>query len=54
MYITLAIYRLNIMFRHMPLPRDTSVFESEIIIVCYESVPWETAKLCPKTDFRNL
>ena len=33
MYFTQAIYRLNIMFRHMPVPRDTSV-----IIVCCESV----------------
>ena len=33
MYFTQAIYRLNIMFRHMPVPRDTS-----ILIVCCESV----------------
>ena len=32
-----AIYRLNIMFRHMPVPRDTSV-SRQIIIVCCESV----------------
>ena len=25
MYFTQAIYRINIMFRHMPVPRDTSV-----------------------------
>ena len=37
MYFTLAIYMLNIMFRYMPLPRDTSVLR-KIIIVCYESV----------------
>ena len=37
MNFTLAIYRLNIMFRHMPVPRDTSVLR-EIIIVCCESV----------------
>ena len=30
------IYRLNIMFRHMPVPRDTSVLR-QIIIVCCES-----------------
>ena len=35
MYFTQAIYRLNIMFRHMPLPRDT-LFPS--VIVCCESV----------------
>ena len=50
MYFTQAIYRLNIMFRHMPVPRDTSV-SRQIIIVCCE---WETPKLCPKTDLRNL
>ena len=33
MYFTKAIYRLNIMFRHMPVPRDTSV-SRQIIIVC--------------------
>ena len=32
-----AIYRLNIMFRHMPVPRDTSV-SRQIIIVCCELV----------------
>ena len=37
MYFTQAIYRLNIMFRHMPVPRDTSV-SRQIIIVCCESV----------------
>ena len=37
MYFTLAIYRLNIMFRHMPVPRDTSVLR-DIIIACCESV----------------
>ena len=37
MYFTEAIYRLNIMFRHMPVPRDTSV-SRQIIIVCCESV----------------
>ena len=31
------LYRLNIMFRHMPVPRDTSVLR-QIIIVCCESV----------------
>ena len=31
------IYRLNIMFRRMPVPRDTSVLR-QIIIVCCESV----------------
>ena len=31
------IYRLNIMFRHMPVPRDTSVLR-HIIIVCCELV----------------
>ena len=36
-YFTQAIYRLNIMFRHMPVPRDTSV-SRQIIIVCCESV----------------
>ena len=35
MYFTQAIYRLNIMFRHMPVPRDT-LFPS--VIVCCESV----------------
>ena len=37
MYFTQAIKRLNIMFRHMPVPRDTSV-SRQIIIVCCESV----------------
>ena len=37
MYFTQAIYRLNIMFRHMPVPRDTSV-SRQIIIICCESV----------------
>ena len=37
MYSTQAIYRLNIMFRHMPVPRDTSVTR-QIIIFCCESV----------------
>ena len=37
MNFTKAIYRLNIMFRHMPVPRDTSV-SRQIIIVCCESV----------------
>ena len=37
MYFTQAIYRLHIMFRHMPVPRDTSV-SRQIIIVCCESV----------------
>ena len=37
MYFAQAIYRLNIMFRHMPVPRDTSV-SRQIIIVCCESV----------------
>ena len=37
MYFTEAIYRLNMMFRHMPVPRDTSVLR-QIIIVCCESV----------------
>ena len=37
MYFTQAIYRLNILFRHMPVPRDTSV-SRQIIIVCCESV----------------
>ena len=37
MYFTQAIYRLNIMFRHMPVPRDTEV-SRQIIIVCCESV----------------
>ena len=35
MYFTQAIYRLNIMLRHMPVPRDT-LFPS--VIVCCESV----------------
>ena len=39
MYFTQAIYRLNIMFRHMPVPRDTSVScQITSIIVCCESV----------------
>ena len=29
MYFTQAIYRLNIMFRHMPVTRDTSVLTSD-------------------------
>ena len=33
----IARYMLNIMFRHMPVPRDTSV-SRQIIIVCSESV----------------
>ena len=37
MYCAQAIYRLNIMFRHMPIPRDTSV-SRQIFIVCCESV----------------
>ena len=37
MYFTQVIYRLNIMFRHMSVPRDTSVLR-QIIIVCCESV----------------
>ena len=37
MYFAQAIYRLNIMFRHMSVPRDTSVVR-QIIIVCCESV----------------
>ena len=37
MYFTQAIFRLNIMFRHMPVPRDTSV-SRQIIIFCCESV----------------
>ena len=37
MYFTQAIYRLNIMFRHMPVPRDTSVSRQIIIVYC-ESV----------------
>ena len=37
MYFAQAIYRLNIMFRHMPVPRDTSV-SRQIIIVCCESL----------------
>ena len=37
MYFTQAIYRLNIMFRHMPVSRDTSV-PRQNIIVCCESV----------------
>ena len=48
MYFAQAIYRFNIMFRHMPVPRDTSV-SCQIIIVRCESVP-----NCPKTDLRNL
>ena len=36
-YFTQAIYRLNIMYRHMPVPRDTSV-SRQFIIVCCESV----------------
>ena len=31
------IYMLNIMFRHMPVPRDTSVLR-QIIIVCCQSL----------------
>ena len=34
---TINIYRLNIMFRHMPVPRDTSVLR-QMSIVCCESV----------------
>ena len=34
---TINIYKLNIMFRHMPVPRDTSV-SRQMIIVCCESV----------------
>ena len=37
MYFAQAIYRLNIMFRHMSVPRDTSV-SRQIIIACCESV----------------
>ena len=37
MCFTQAIYRLNIMFRKMSVPRDTSVLR-QIIIVCCESV----------------
>ena len=37
MYFTQAIYRLNIMFRHVPVPRDTSVSRQNIIVCC-ESV----------------
>ena len=37
MYFTQAIYRLNIMFRHMPVPGDTSVSRQNIIVCC-ESV----------------
>ena len=37
MYFAQAIYRLNIMFRHMLVPRDTSV-SRQIIIVCCESM----------------
>ena len=37
MYFTQAIYRLNIMLRHMPVPRDTSVSRQNIIVCC-ESV----------------
>ena len=37
MHYTQAIYRLNIMFRHMPVPRDTSVSRQNIIVCC-ESV----------------
>ena len=37
MFFAQAIYRLNIMFRHMPVPRDTSV-SRQIIILCCESV----------------
>ena len=37
MYFMQAIYRLYIMFRHMPVPRDTSV-SRQIIIGCCESV----------------
>ena len=37
MYFAQAIYRLNIMFRHMPEPRDTSVSRQNIIVCC-ESV----------------
>ena len=39
MYFAQALYRLNIMFRHMPVPRDTCTSVSrQIIIVCCESV----------------
>ena len=37
MYFTQAICRLNIMFRHMPVSRDTSVSRQNIIVCC-ESV----------------
>ena len=39
MYFTQAIYRLNIMFRHMPVPRDTSVSRQIIIVM------WVVGKL---------
>ena len=51
MYFTQAIYRLTIMFimfRHMPVPRDTLDY------YCLLRVGGETAKLGPKTDLRNL
>ena len=51
MYFTQAIYRLNIMFRHMPVPRDR---ESHVRILLFVVSRWETAKLCRKTDLRNL
>ena len=47
MYFTQAIYRLDIMFRHTPVPRDTP-------LLLFVVSRWETAKLCPKTDLRNL
>ena len=50
MYFAQAIYRLNIMFIHMPVPRDTSHVRLLLFVVSQ----WETAKLCPKTDLRNL
>ena len=34
---TINIYRLNIMFRHIPVPRDTSI-SRQMIIVCCRSV----------------
>ena len=48
---TQAKYRLNIMFRHMPVPRDTSV-SRQINIVCCESV--RNCQTLSKTDLRNL
>ena len=52
MYFTLAIYRLNIMFRHMPASRDTAVLHEDIIVSCESMGNCQT--LSKDTDLRNL